>query len=121
MHMMVQIIISFLFKWISKVNLSHSRQTAFTLQAVAIDIKDTLSLFPVVLAWEDVQVKVYTGDATAFKTVIHKCSGMFLPSEFVAIMGPSGAGKLPPPPFLFLRPPPHVHYQDNCVDKIFCQ
>ena len=67
-------------------------------QAVAVDIQE-LSLYPVVLAWEDLELKVYTGDATAVKTVVHKCSGTFMPSEFVAIMGPSGAGASP-----FLHP-----------------
>lgn len=60
-------------------------------QSVAVDIED-LSLYPVVLSWEDIECKVYTGDATAIKTVVHTCSGSFMPSEFVAIMGPSGAG-----------------------------
>lgn len=49
---------------------------------------------PVELSWEDVGCTVLTGDAKGIKTVLQKSSGNFLPGEFVAIVGPSGAGEL---------------------------
>ena len=36
---------------------------------------------------------VLTGDAKGIRTVLQKSNGVFLPGEFVAILGPSGAGE----------------------------
>ena len=63
------------------------------LQSVVIDL-DRSTLVPVELSWEDVSCVVYTGDAKGTKTVLQKSSGSFLPGEFVAIVGPSGAGTM---------------------------
>lgn len=54
---------------------------------------------PVKLTWTDISYRVLQakaggagGEAQKHKTVVHPCSGAFLPREAIAIMGPSGAG-----------------------------
>lgn len=63
----------------------------FGLQDVTIDL-DRSTFVPVELNWEDLTCVVPTGDAKGTKTVLRKSTGTFLHGEFVAIVGPSGAG-----------------------------
>lgn len=70
---------------------------------------------PVELTWEGISYTVKAGSPPRPRKVLHECSGAFRPCEAIGIMGPSGAGVLPFPPWITGRD--HAQRQINVTGQ----